>query len=105
VCTVIKALKYKIQSSEHAKNEIKTIFRDTDLLGCLVTTDASEIRVLDHLLRNADKMVRGYTFELLAAISAYQEGKKYLLSKLDLVEMLIADLTQMDAQKCAVDKS
>lgn len=104
MCTVIKALKYRIQESAHAKTDIKSIFKENDLLGCQSAV-AGNCGVLDHLLRTADKMVLGYTFELLAALTAYQEGKKYLMNKVDLVEMLISDLTQMEAQKCAVDKS
>ena len=56
-------------------------------------------------MRSADKMVRGHLFELLAALSAFSEGKKYLLQKEDLVEMLIADLTAMDVSTCSLDKT
>lgn len=50
-------------------------------------------------------MVRGHLFELMAAMAAYNEGKRYLLQKEDLVEMLLADLTQMDARDCALSKN
>jgi hypothetical protein len=61
-----------------------------DLLGCGLGAD---YKTLDHLLRTASPMVKEHIYALINVLAAFQEGRKYLLAKNDLLEMLICDIT------------
>ena len=54
VCTAIRALTCRLQVSPNPKMTIQNTFKQHDLLSC----EQSEPQVLDHLLRQADKLVR-----------------------------------------------
>ena len=69
--------------------QVSQTFAKDDLLGCRVE---SEHKVLDALMRCEQRLVKSFTFSLLNSLASYQDGKKYLLQKTDLLEMLIAQL-------------
>ena len=79
---------------------IEEVFDLPDLLGC--KTDTS---VIDHLLRLKGSIMRSQTFELIATISAYRSGKRYLMLKKDILVVLIASLCETDAEKAASMKA
>lgn len=46
--------------------------------------------------------MRSATFELLATIAAFKQGKKYLLQNYELVGCLVACLLEIQAEEAAV---
>jgi len=49
--------------------------------------------------------MRSSTFELIATVSAYRSGKRYLTHKKDIVEILIASLLETQAESAAAMKA
>ena len=90
VCATLQALTWRLQKSENIKQTIEETFTNGDLLGCL---EATEIKLLDYLLRSENRQVKSFTFSLLNTLSTFQDGKKYLLAKPDLIEMVVSSLT------------
>ena len=59
-------------------------------MGCL---EATEVKTLDYLLRTEVRQVKSFTFSLLNTLATFQDGKKYLLAKADLIELIVSALT------------
>ena len=86
----MQALTWRLQKSEDIKKTIEETFTSGDLLGC---TEDSEIKLLDYLLRSDVRQIRSFTFSLLNTLATFQDGKKYLVAKADLIEVIISSLT------------
>ena len=99
VCATLQALTWRIQNS--SKNDIKlqieTTFATEDLLGCKRDT---EFQTLDSLLRSENRLIKSFTFSLLNTLASYQDGKKYLLQKTDLIEQLSDQLCSQSHLNC-----
>ena len=59
-------------------------------MGCLAAT---EVKTLDYLLRSEVRQIKSFTFSLLNTLATFQDGKKYLLAKTDLIELIVSSLT------------
>ena len=90
ICATLQALTWRLQKAEDIKKTIEETFTSGDLLGC---SEESEIKLLDYLLRSSVRQIRSFTFSLLNTLATFQDGKKYLVGKADLIEVIISSLT------------
>ena len=90
ICATLQALTWRLQQSQNIKQTIEETFISEDVLGCL---EDSQFKVLDSLVRSQERQVRSFTFSLLNTLATFQDGKKYLLQKQDLIECTVSALT------------
>lgn len=102
VATTLRAITAVILQAQDSNKLIQNHIRVYDILGCLDQEEhKQEECVIDHLLRSKSVLVRCQTFELLSTLSAFKEGKKYLLLNKDFLKFLIESLSEIPAESAA----